>query len=104
MKAFCFSLVGLVAATGTWRRPSRMLGFPCHPRPRSHAYEQKRDVDNVHTFRPGLARTRAGLARIPHVSATSQQYQGPESRSSPTSGTVLSQVRGFSAPDCAQNP
>ncbi|MFP3802380.1 hypothetical protein, partial [Paraburkholderia sp. SIMBA_027] len=35
---------------------------------------QKRSVDNVHTFGPGLARTPAGLARIPHVSATSQQW------------------------------
>ena len=32
----------------------------------------KRSVDNVHTIHPGLARTPTGLARIPHVSATSQ--------------------------------
>lgn len=55
---------------------------------------QKRSVDNVHTFRPGLGRTAVGLARIPHVSATSQCFQGSESRSSPTSGTAYPLVRG----------
>ncbi|MFK0004849.1 hypothetical protein [Paenarthrobacter sp. NPDC090522] len=45
-------------------------------------------MDNVHTFRFGLARTAAGLPRIPQVSATPQQWQGQESRSSPTSGTA----------------
>ncbi|BCW05848.1 hypothetical protein NtRootA1_19860 [Arthrobacter sp. NtRootA1] len=49
---------------------------------------EKEGVHNVHTFRLGLPRTSAGLARIPQVSATSQQYQGRESRSSPTSGTA----------------
>jgi hypothetical protein len=33
----------------------------------------KGSVDNVHTFHLGLPRTAAGLPRIPHVSATSQQ-------------------------------
>ncbi|MBP2266150.1 hypothetical protein J3A64_001614 [Pseudarthrobacter sp. PvP004] len=58
------------------------------------ATRQKRSVDNVHTFRAGLARTAAGLARIPYVSATSQCLQGRESRSSPTSGTAYPLVRG----------
>lgn len=56
--------------------------------------ETKKGVHIVHTFRHGLARTAAGLARIPHVSATSQCSQGRESRSSPTSGTVNPLVRG----------
>ncbi len=55
---------------------------------------QKRSVDNVHTFRLGLTGTAAGLARIPHVSATAQCFQGLESRSSPTSGTAYPLVRG----------
>ncbi|MFI2563444.1 hypothetical protein [Paenarthrobacter sp. NPDC018779] len=38
----------------------------------SHA-GKKESVDNVHTYRAGLARTTTGLARIPHVSAGSQQ-------------------------------
>lgn len=37
--------------------------------------EQQRSVDNVHTFHLGLVRTPIGLARIPHVSATSQCFQ-----------------------------
>jgi len=49
---------------------------------------QKGSVDSVHTFHLGLARSVAGLARIPHVSGTSQCLQGVESRSSPTSGTA----------------
>ena len=57
-------------------------------------HQAKKSVDNVHTSRPGLPRTTAGLARIPHVSATSQSFQGPESRSSPTSGTANPLVRG----------
>ncbi|MCX8453575.1 hypothetical protein [Paenarthrobacter ureafaciens] len=48
----------------------------------------KESVENVHSFHPGLARTGAGLARIPHVSAGSGQRQGREWRSSPTSGTA----------------
>jgi len=58
---------------------------------------QKRSVNNVHTFRPGLARTAIGLARIPYVSATSQSSQSLESRSSPTSGTAYPLVRGVFA-------
>lgn len=54
----------------------------------------KRSVDNVHTFRFGLVRTAAGLARIPQVYAGSQQRQGQESRSSPTSATAYPLVRG----------
>ena len=52
-------------------------------------------VDSVHTLGRGLGRTGAGLARIPHVSAGSQCLQELESGSSPTSGTVLPQVRGL---------
>jgi hypothetical protein len=56
---------------------------------------QKRErADNVHTFHLGLPRTATGLARIPHVSGTSQCSQASESRSSPTSGTAYPLVRG----------
>ena len=55
---------------------------------------QKGGVDTVHTFRLELPRTSTGLPGIPHVSATSQCLQGPESRSSPTSGTAYPLVRG----------
>ncbi|VXB50429.1 hypothetical protein ARTHRO9V_160093 [Arthrobacter sp. 9V] len=51
-------------------------------------------VDNVHTFHRGLPRSAIESARIPHVSATSQCFQGSESRSSPTSGTAYPLVRG----------
>ena len=63
----------------------------------------KRSVVNVHTFRSGLARTTAGLARIPHVSDTSQCYEGLESRSSPTSGTAYPLVRGGFALTCVHS-
>lgn len=43
----------------------------------------------------GLRRTSAGLARIPHVFAGSQCFQGLEYSSTPTSGTVFQQVRGL---------
>jgi hypothetical protein len=65
--------------------------------------DQQGSVDNVHTFRPGLARRPVGLARIPHVSATSQCFQGLESRSSPTSGTAYPLVRGGFALMCVHS-
>jgi hypothetical protein len=52
-------------------------------------------VDSVHTLGPGLGRTGAGLGRIPYVWAGVQCLQGLEPGSSPTSGTVFPQVRGF---------
>jgi hypothetical protein len=52
-------------------------------------------VDIVHTLPLGVPRTAFGLDRIPHVCATSQCFQGPECSSSPTLGTVFSQVGGF---------
>jgi hypothetical protein len=52
-------------------------------------------VDRVHTFAFGLGRTSVGSGRIPHVSAGAQCLQGLECSSSPTSGTVFPQVRGF---------
>ncbi|WP_185751266.1 hypothetical protein [Arthrobacter sp. 31Y] len=45
-------------------------------------------MDGVHTFLLELARTATELAWIPHVSTTSQCYQGLESRPSPTLGTA----------------
>ncbi|WP_263422375.1 phenylacetaldoxime dehydratase family protein [Arthrobacter sp. StoSoilB5] len=53
-----------------------------------------RSVDNVHAFHLGLARTSAGLPRVPQVSAISHCFQGLEARSSPTSGTAYPLVRG----------
>ncbi|MCB5293475.1 hypothetical protein BJQ90_02925 [Arthrobacter sp. SO3] len=62
-------------------------------------------VDSVHTLGPGLGRTGAGLARIPHVSAGAQCLQGPEPGSSPTSGTVFPQVKGLLGGfSCGQRP
>ena len=52
-------------------------------------------VDNVHTLAPGLGRTAAGSGRIPHVSAGAQCLRGLGCSSSPTSGTVFPQVRGY---------
>jgi hypothetical protein len=52
-------------------------------------------VDSVHTLGHGLGRTGVGLARIPYVWAGDQCLQGLEPGSSPTSGTVFPQVRGF---------
>ncbi len=59
---------------------------------------EKWGVHNVHTLAVGLGRTGAGLARTRHVSGTSQCFRGPECGSSPTSGTMLSQVRGLFGP------
>ena len=56
---------------------------------------KKEGVHNVHTLGFGSGRTGAGLARIPYVSAGVQCLQGLEPGSSPTSGTVFPQVRGF---------
>jgi hypothetical protein len=52
-------------------------------------------VDNVHILRFGSGRTAGGLGRIAYVFWSSQCLQGPESGSSPTSGTryPLSQAR-----------
>jgi hypothetical protein len=55
----------------------------------------KEGVDSVHTFRLGVPRTVIGLLRIPHVFARSQCFQGRECSSSPTLGTVFSQVKGL---------
>jgi hypothetical protein len=52
-------------------------------------------VHNVHTFGFGLGRTCVGSGRFTHVFGTSQCFQGLEYGSSPTSGTVFSQVSGF---------
>ncbi|GAA3316098.1 hypothetical protein GCM10017710_26820 [Arthrobacter ramosus] len=57
-----------------------------------------RGVDTVNRFRFGLGRTSAGLGRIGYVFWSSQCLQGLECGSSPTSGTVLSQVRGLFGP------
>jgi hypothetical protein len=54
-------------------------------------------VDNVRTFRLVLGRKAFGLAWIPHVFAASLCLQGMECSSSPTSGTVFSQVKVFFA-------
>jgi hypothetical protein len=54
-------------------------------------------VDNVHTFRLRLSRRSCLLVRISHVLANSLCCQGLEDSSSPTSGTVFSQVKRFLA-------
>jgi hypothetical protein len=54
----------------------------------------------VHILVFGSGRTGAGSARTPHVSAGAQCLRGSECGSSPTSGTVLPQVRGFFAVWC----
>jgi hypothetical protein len=61
-------------------------------------------VDNVHTSGLGLGRTWGGLAQIPHVSGTSQCFQGRECSSSPTSGTARPLVRGVFALMCGHCP
>ena len=59
-------------------------------------------VDSVHTSGLGLGLTGAGLGRIPYLSEGVQCLQGLEPGSSPTSGTVFPQVRGFLVPfSCA---
>ena len=57
-------------------------------------YVGKRGVYKVHTFGSGLARTSGGLVQIADVFWSSHCFQGLESGSSPTSGTVFPQVRG----------
>ena len=52
-------------------------------------------VDNVHTLGRGLGHTGAGPARTRHVSGGVQCLQALEPGSSPTSGTVFPQFRGF---------
>jgi hypothetical protein len=64
---------------------------------------QKESLDIVHTLGFGLGCTDAGLTRIAYVFGSSQGLQGAEGSSSPTSGTVFSQVRGFFAAACGQN-
>jgi hypothetical protein len=61
---------------------------------------QKKGVHIVHTLGFGLGRTSVGLARIGDVFGGSQSFQGPESGSSPTSGTVDPLVRGVFALTC----
>ena len=55
----------------------------------------KEGVHNVHTLGFGSGRTGAGLGRSADVSGGVAEIQGPEPGSSPTSGTVFPQVRGF---------
>ena len=56
---------------------------------------QSEGVHIVHTLGFGSGRTGAGLGRIPYVWAGVPCLQGLEPGSSPTSGTVFPQVRGF---------
>lgn len=77
-------------------------GIRCElPHARSQALSAvgraKSSVHTVHAFRVGLARTAAGVARIPHVLESSQCFQGPEFRSSPTSGTAYPSSEGVFA-------
>jgi hypothetical protein len=58
---------------------------------------KKEGVRNVHALGLGLGRIGAGLGRIGEVSGGVAGLQGLESGSSPTSGTVFPQVRGFLA-------
>ena len=56
---------------------------------------QNRGVHNVHTLGFGSGRTCAGPGRITEVFGGVADIQGPEPGSSPTSGTVFPQFRGF---------
>jgi hypothetical protein len=83
------------------------LGRPCSGSPwegclSPRAVRWRRGVYNAQTFRFGLGRTSAGLARIPHVFAGSECFHGLEDSSSHTSGTVFPQVSGFLAAECVQ--
>lgn len=74
MKSSCSMPVGTSDNQYVLVSPAYRMALPPLRRRRSdHIQRQRQCVDIVHTFRPGLARTTAGLARIPHVSATSQQ-------------------------------
>ena len=52
-------------------------------------------MHNVHTLGFGSGRTGAGLGRIGDVCGGVADIQGLEPGSSPTSGTVFPQFRGF---------
>ena len=56
---------------------------------------RKEGVHNVHTLGFGLGRTGGGLGRIADVFGGVADLQVLEPGSSPTSGTVFPQVRGF---------
>jgi hypothetical protein len=60
---------------------------------------QKEGVHNVHTLGFGLGRTGTGFGRIAEVFGSSQCLQGPESGSSPTSGTAFPTSEAFFASD-----
>ena len=72
-----------------WPERSRQTPGPGNKR------GKKGGVHNVHTLGFGLGRTGAGLARITEVFGGAADLQGLEPGSSPTSGTVFLQVRGF---------
>ena len=68
---------------------------------------KKEGVHNVHTLGFGSGRTGAGLGRIAEVFGGVAEWQGQESGSSPTSGTVFPQVSNlfgvFSCAHCAHS-
>lgn len=76
-------------------------GYECAGTPQVLVFrcsiEAKGSVDTVHTFHLRVARTTTGLARIPHVFASSQCFQALESPSSPTSGTADRSSEGYCA-------
>jgi hypothetical protein len=63
---------------------------------------QKVGVHNVHPLGFGFGCTGAGLGRIGEVCGGVAGFQGLAPGSSPTSGTVFSLFRGFSASECGQ--
>jgi hypothetical protein len=71
---------------------AQRIAAPLGCRVRSLACRPKRRIWRVyivHTSGFGPGRSGAGLARLPHVSGTSQCLQGRECSSSPTSGTCF---------------
>ena len=74
--------------TATPGRPSKQPGWGAESGQREGAH-------NVHTLGSGSSRMSAGLDRIGHVCGEMGEIQGLEPGSSPTSGTVFLQVRGF---------
>jgi hypothetical protein len=100
--AQCLSGAGPVPEAYSFHR-SEIAGKTQRPRPVSRLSSlvggaevgKKEGVHNVHTLGCGSGRTGAGLGRIPEVFGGVADLQGLEPGSSPTSGTVFLQVRGF---------
>ena len=79
-----------------------LLALKCHLVGGGLKTGTKEGVHSVHTLCFGFGCTGVGLVRIGDVFGGGADLQGEEPCSSPTSGTVFSQVRGFLAFECAQ--